>query len=300
MKNLMLYCFTVLIWGTTWLAIKFQLEVDAMVSVTYRFSIASLILLLFCKWRGLNLKFSLKDHFFLALLGTFLFSFNYLLVYIAEIHLTSGLVAVVFSSIVFFNAINSYLILRSTITFNMILGAVIGIMGIMLVFEKEILSFELSDDSVFGLMMAFSSAFIASLGNITAEYNQKRHLPVIQTNAISMVYGAAIMLTLTLVSGRSFTLPVSVSYLGSLLYLAVFGSVVAFGLYLTLLGRIGSAKAVYAMMLIPLVALIISTFFEDYSWSGGAVIGLVLVMAGNIILLKNKSLLQKSKELQAG
>ncbi len=295
MKNLVLYIFTVLIWGSTWLAIKFQLEVFPMVSVTYRFAVAALILLAYCKWKGLNLKFNLVDHFFLVLLGIFLFSLNYVAVYFAEIHLTSGLVALLFSSMVFFNAINGYFILRSPITFNMILGAIIGVAGIALVFQNEILSFKLSDNSLYGLILGFVSAFLASLGNITAEYNQRRQLPIVQGNAIGMAYGAILTAIITLISGENFTFPVSIPYVSSLLYLSVFGSIIAFGLYLTLVGRIGSGKAVYAMMLIPLVALVFSTIFEGYRWSGIAVIGLIMVMMGNVILLRTKSLLQNSK-----
>ncbi len=295
MKNVILYCLVVLIWGSTWLAIKFQLEdVAPMVSVTYRFSLAAIILIGYCKLKGLSLSFGLKDHFFLLLLGGFLFSINYWLVYISEIYLTSGLVAVIFSSMVFFNAVNGYFLLRSPITFNMILGAITGLIGIALVFRNEIVSFELASDSLYGLALGFISAFLASLGNITAEYSQRRRLPVIQINAIGMAYGALIMLIISFSTGQEFKLPFSTLYVGSLIYLAVLGSIVAFGLYLTLLGRIGSAKAAYAIMLTPLVALIFSTVFESYQWSLSAVFGLAMVLAGNAILLRTKSLLQQS------
>ena len=107
MKNLTLYVITVLVWGSTWIAIKYQLgAVDPLVSVIYRFGLASVLLFSFCKIQGLSLKFSMKEHLFMGFLGLFLFSLNYWLVYLAEVHLTSGLVAVIFSSIVFFNIAN--------------------------------------------------------------------------------------------------------------------------------------------------------------------------------------------------
>ncbi len=290
MKNFLLYASTVLIWGSTWLAITFQLDTIApMVSVAYRFTLAAIILLIYCKIKGLNLNYKSKDHIYFALLGFFLFSMNYWSVYISEIYITSGLVAVLFSSIVFFNTFNGYFILKSPITLNMIIGAIIGFAGIALTFEHEIQSFEFSDHSVFGLILGFIAAFSASLGNITAEFISRRGLPVMQTNALGMAYGAIVMLGISLITGQAFVIPQTFSYISSLLYLSVFGSIVAFGLYLTLLGRIGSAKSAYVAMLIPVVALVFSTVFEDFHWSLSTYIGVGLILAGNYILMQSKT-----------
>ena len=290
MKNFLLYASTVLIWGSTWLAITFQLDTVApMVSVAYRFTLAAIILLIYCKIKGLNLNYKSKDHIYFALLGFFLFSMNYWSVYISEIYITSGLVAVLFSSIVFFNTFNGYFILKSPITLNMIIGAIIGFAGIALTFEHEIQSFEFSDHSVFGLILGLIAAFSASLGNITAEFISRRGLPVMQTNAFGMAYGAIVMLGISLITGQAFVIPQTFSYISSLLYLSVFGSIVAFGLYLTLLGRIGSAKSAYVAMLIPVVALVFSTVFEDFHWSLSTYIGVGLILAGNYILMQSKT-----------
>ncbi|MCG8333270.1 MAG: EamA family transporter [Proteobacteria bacterium] len=290
MKNFLLYASTVLIWGSTWLAITFQLDTVApMVSVAYRFTLAAIILLIYCKIKGLNLNYKSKDHIYFALLGFFLFSMNYWSVYISEIYITSGLVAVLFSSIVFFNTFNGYFILKSPITLNMIIGAIIGFAGIALTFEHEIQSFEFSDHSVFGLILGLIAAFSASLGNITAEFISRRGLPVMQTNAFGMAYGAIVMLGISLITGQAFVIPQTFSYISSLLYLSVFGSIVAFGLYLTLLGRIGSAKSAYVAMLIPVVALVFSTVFEDFYWSLSTYIGVGLILAGNYILMQSKT-----------
>jgi drug/metabolite transporter (DMT)-like permease len=245
--------------------------------------------LAYSKIVGLNLKFRLADHYYFALLGFFLFSLNYWMVYIAEVYLTSGLVAVLFSSIVFFNTFNAYLILKSPVTRSMIIGAIIGIAGIILTFSHEIQSFQFSNDSIMGIFLGFAGALSASFGNITAEFINKRGVPVIQTNAFGMTYGAVIMLFVSVISGQAFALPLTVSYIGSLLYLAVFGSIAAFGLYLTLLGRIGSAKSAYVAMLIPVVALVFSTVFEDFSWSPSTFLGLILILSGNYILMQGKT-----------
>ncbi len=289
MKIFLLYASTVLIWGSTWLAITFQLGIVApMVSVAYRFTLAAVLLLIYCKIRGLNLSYQPKDHICFALLGFFLFSMNYWSVYISEIYLTSGLVAVLFSSIVFFNTFNSYFILKSPVTPNMIIGAIIGIAGIALTFKHEIQSFDFSNDSIYGLFLGLAGAFSASLGNITAEFISRRGLPVMQTNAYGMAYGAIVMLVISVVSGQEFVFPPTISYISSLLYLAIFGSIVAFGLYLTLLGRIGSAKSAYVAMLIPVVALVFSTIFEGFRWSSFTFIGVGLILAGNYILMQSR------------
>lgn len=287
MNNLLLYFLTILIWGSTWLAIKFQLgDVDPMVSVAYRFALASALLIAYCRIASLKMSFSLKEHFFIALQGMLLFSLNYWLVYLSEVYLTSGLVAVIFSTIVFMNVVNGFIFLRSPVQLPMIIGAVIGISGIALIFWHEISSFELSDKSLYGLLLGFAAVFLSSLGNIASARNQKHSLPVIQTNACGMAYGTAIMFIFSILTGKTFSFSFSFSYISSLLYLAIFGSIAAFGFYLTLLGRIGANKAAYAIMVIPVVALGFSTFFEGYCWTVNAFIGLALVMTGNAMLLK--------------
>ena len=287
MQNLILYATTVLIWGSTWLAIKFQLGiVDPRVAVAYRFALASIILLLYCRLAGLKMRFTVKEHLFMALQGLLLFCINYWLVYLAETRLTSGLVATVFSTAVFLNIVNGALFLRSPTRGGVILGAGLGLAGVALVFWPELSSLGLSSDSLFGLLAAALATYSASLGNIASARNQKYKLPVIQTNAFGMGYGAAIMAGLAFVSGTRFSFDPTFSYVGSLLYLAVFGSVIAFGCYLTLVGRIGADKAAYAFLLFPIVALGFSTVFEGYQWTRYAVLGVVLITLGNVVVLR--------------
>jgi drug/metabolite transporter (DMT)-like permease len=115
--------------------------------------------------------------------------------------------------------------------------------------------------------------------------NQKRGLPVVSVNAWGMLYGALIMVAVGLVNGRTFTVEWTAPYLGGLLWLSIVSSVLAFASYLTLLGRIGPARAGYATVIFPVFALGISTVFEGYVWTAAAVVGLVAVMAGNLIVL---------------
>ncbi|NOX35718.1 MAG: EamA family transporter [Deltaproteobacteria bacterium] len=291
MKNIVLYMITVMIWGSTWLAIKYQLgAVDPMVSVIYRFGLATGLLLLFCYAKGLNLKFSLKDHLFMALLGVLLFSVNYWLVYVAELYLTSGLVAVVFSSIVFMNIANGSIFLGTRVEKKVVSGAIFGIIGIVMIFMPEIESFDLSDKGIMGFFIGFLSVLLASFGNITSARNTKNNIPVIQANAFGMGYGTILLVLIALVSGREFSFTASVPYISSLFYLSVFGSIIAFSCYLTLIGSIGADKASYTIMLVPVVALILSSFFEGYTWNLSAIAGLCLVITGNFLSLSRKRL----------
>lgn len=287
MKNF-LYCgITVIVWGTTWMGIKFQLGiVDPMVSVCYRFLLAALILNVYCFLADLNMRFTLKEHVFMGLQGFFLFAINYWFFYVAEVYIVSGLAAVTFSTLVFMNIINGAIFLKSPIELRMIIGAFFGLMGIGLVFWPEISSLQFTKASLLGLALGVAATFSASLGNIISAYNQKRRLPVIQTNAYGMAYGALIMMATALATEREFSFHVSPAYIGSLIYLAIFGSIIAFGCYLSLVGRIGADRAAYASLLFPLVALGISTFFEGYQWTAFAITGVTSIMVGNLLILK--------------
>ncbi|MFN2436169.1 MAG: DMT family transporter [Desulfotignum sp.] len=285
-KDSLLYVVTVIIWGSTWIGIKFQLgTVDPMISVVYRFALSSVLLLVFCKLRGLTLTFSFRDHVFMGLLGLLLFSVNYWLVYVAEVYLTSGLVAVLFSSIVFMNIANGAFFLGTPVERKMVLGAVVGIVGIGLIFIHEIESFDLTDKNLMGVAFGFTSVLLASLGNITSARNSRNNIPVIQANAFGMGYGALALTILALILGKDFHFSMTLPYVTSLLYLAVFGSIIAFTSYLTLIRSLGADKASYSIMVVPVVALIISSFFEGYVWSFSAITGLILVVGGNFLAL---------------
>jgi drug/metabolite transporter (DMT)-like permease len=287
MHSTSLYLATVLIWGSTWFAIKFQLGVVAAeVSLVYRFSLAAVILIVFCLLSKRNLRFSPSQHFFMGLQGLFLFSANYLVFYWATGLLTSGIVALLFSTVILMNIVNSALFLRKPINRRVVFGALIGIAGIAAVFWFEVVGIQNNANSWLGLWMCLFATFLASIGNILSARNQQQSLPVVQTNAWGMAYGALIMAIYAFFSGASFDYDPSISYSVSLVYLSVFGSILAFGSYLTLIGRIGADKTAYAAILFPVIALGISTLFEDYRWTAGTIIGFILVLLGNYLVLK--------------
>ncbi len=297
MRNVMFYVMTILIWGSTWLAITFQLgSVDPMVSVAYRFSLAAVLLMIWCRVRGLSMRFTAGEHLAMAAQGVFLFALNYWLFYLAELHIASGLAAVIFSTVMVMNVINGALFLKTPIDMKVVAGGALGLVGIGLVFRPELTSFHLGDSGAMGLLLCFVATYLASIGNILSARNQKHGLPVVQTNAFGMMYGALLMLGLSAVLGRSFAFEMTGAYVGSLLYLALFGSIVAFGCYLSLVGRIGADRAAYATLVFPVVALVISTIWEGYQWSASAFSGVALILLGNVLLLQRKAVPPRNPE----
>lgn len=290
-KQLLFFIIPCIIWGSTWFAIKFQLgQVDPLVSVVYRFLIAGLLLMGYSALRKLNLRYTFQEHLLMMLQGIILFGFNYWLVYLAEEDLASGVVAIIFSFSIFTNIFFNYLLLKGKIRKEVMIGAILGIAGTFMIFSHELQNAEQLAIGYQALIFCFGSIVLASLGNILSKYNQSRKLPVIQTNAFSMTYGSLAMMLMVPLSGRSFSIDMSFPYLASLLYLSLFGSIVAFTLYLKLVGDIGPDRAGYTTLVAPVIALMISSFFENYQWGIVAVIGVLLLFAGNILAMKMKTL----------
>ena len=285
----LLYSGTVLIWGSTWLAIRFQLGVvSPEISLVYRFGIASLLLLVWCGVRGISPPTGWRNHSFLIFLGACLFSFNYLLFYIAAEDLATGLLAVIFSTMTVMNILNGALFLGRRVEWRIILGSGFGLTGICLVFWPEVIALGKAHNIFLAVLLGVIATYFASLGSIISVHNQKSGIQVISGNAFGMLYGTALMTLYALISGVHFNFDPSFGYVSSLMYLSVFGSALAFTLYLTLVGQIGPEKAAYATVLFPIVALTLSTLFENYRWSALAGVGLLLVLVGNVIVLTNR------------
>jgi len=184
---------------------------------------------------------------------------------------------------------------------RVLFGALLGVAGIVTLFAPQIGELTLSDSVFYGTMLAFLGALIASFGNMVSQAAQKNSLPVIQSNAWGMLYGAVITASIALLEGHEFVFDWSPGYLGSLLYLTVFGSIIAFGAYLTLLGRIGAHKAGYAMVMFPVVALILSAIFEGLEIDASVIAGTLLVLAGNVFVLNTKARrMGKKPRMRAG
>ncbi len=232
------------------------------------------------------MRFDRRAHAFTALLGFFLFSLNYFLFYLATETVTSGLVALSFSSSILMNIVFGALFLGSPVRLPVAFGGVLGVAGIGLVYWPELAGFGAARASLGGLVLCVLATASASLGNIVSARNQRAGMPVVQTNAFGMAYGALFMALAVVLRGQSFGFEWTATYVGALLHLAFFGSVVGFGCYLTLLGRIGADRAAYANILHPVVAIGISTLFEGFQWTWPAALGAMLVVAGNVIVLR--------------
>lgn len=287
MSNLSLYLASVLIWGSTWLAITFQYgKVAPEVSVAYRFWLAAAILAAWCLGRGMKLRFTLKEHGWLALQGALMFGVNYVCVYLAEQRIPSGLMAVIFSLLAILNLLGARAFFGTPLAFKAVLGAAIGVAGVGIIcLPRASAAFHGGAALRSGLVFAIAGTVASSLSNLVSQRNQKRGMPVMQTNAFGMLYGATFVALYCLVAGRPFTLDLSARYMGSLAFLALFGSVLAFGAYLTLIGRIGAGRAGYAMVAIPVVALALSTVFEHLHWEWSLAMGAALCLAGNFLVL---------------
>lgn len=294
MSTPVLYALCVLIWGSTWFAIEYQLGVvPHEYSSFYRFGLASLLLFAYCWFKKLPMRYGLLQHAWLVLMGITFFGLNYLLVYEAQEYLTSAMASVIFSAVLIVNIINSRLFFKATITARVIIGSAFGLLGMVMIFWNELTDFSFENAKLYGLVIALLGVLCASIGNMVSVQTQKYDMPVIQMNAFAMGYGGLFSLLVGLLQGKPLVYEVSASYSISLLYLSLFGSVLAFGAYLTLLRRIGIHKATYAVVLFPAVALIISTFFEDFVWTWVIATGILLIGLGNVFVINREDIKRK-------
>ncbi|MCK5575168.1 MAG: DMT family transporter [Sphingomonadales bacterium] len=288
--NMFLYIITVLIWGSTWYAITFQFGVvPGEWSIMYRFLLSAVLLFAFCFATKRDLRFGLQQHMIFFGLGFFLFSSNYYLTYMSTELIPSGLVAIIFSLLTIMNIFNSAVFLKRKINRDVVIGAVIGVIGIGMVFMPEVETMHFGDASFMGLGLALGAAYLASLGNTVAGMERVKDLRIIPMNAWGMLYGTIILTLFAISTGKPMVYDMRPEFTWSLLYLSILGSVVAFTAYLTLVKRIGSDRAGYSAVMFPIVALAISTVFEGYEWSTSSLIGMGLVIVGNGFVLMNRT-----------
>ncbi len=284
MTNLLLFSSTVLIWGTTWIAIALQIgPVPVLVSVFYRFATAALILVAALVVTGRLKVPTMKQQPFVLAQALCLFCCNFLCFYHAASYVPSGLISVVFSLATIYNAVNARLFFGDRISPRTLLAAALGATGLVLLFGIDIL-FSLNPDSWKGIGLSALGTLFFSLGNMASRRNSASGIAPITANAWGMSYGALALLALIAVTGTPIVAPPTLTYFAAMLYLAAIGSVVGFTTYLMLVSRIGSQKAAYATVLFPVVALTLSTLYEDYHWTLLSLLGLILTLAGNAVM----------------
>ncbi len=280
-----LYALVVLIWGSTWIALKMQLgSVPIEISIAYRFGLAALVLfawlVLSRQWkvpRGPAVPRVLAQ-------GLCLFSLNFVCFMHASETLTSGLAAVVFSSASIWNALLARLLYGRRLTPHVLAGSSLGLAGLVILFWPELAQGQHA--SWQGLAWALGGTLCFSCGNMLSASLQNLGYKPLQTNAWGMLAGTLLLVIYALMAGLPWTFDTRPGYTAALLYLALPGSVIAFTAYLTLVGRLGPEKAAYATVLFPIVALNISAMVEGYAWTGSGLLGLALVMAGNVLVFK--------------
>jgi drug/metabolite transporter (DMT)-like permease len=290
LSNAALFGIASAIWGSTWLAITFQLGVVAPeLSVAYRFALGSAILAGWCIATGVRLRFLGREHAVLAAFGATLFGLNYIAVYWAEKFVASGLVAVVFSTIVFMSPVGMRIVYGDALTPHTLVAAALGVTGVALLFLPELRAAREGGSAAVGIVVALLATVISTMGNIIAVRIHKAGLPTLPSTAWGMAYGSLTAFVAAAVVGAPWAFEATPGYVLSLLYLALFGSVFAFGAYLTLLKRVGAGPSAFVSVSTPVIALVLSTLFEGYRWTWVGAAGVVLAVAGNWLALRAKS-----------
>ena len=285
--NYILYFGVILFWGSSWFAIKFQLGiVPETISIAYRFYIASFILIIFCFFSKITFNLRLNQIKWITLQGFFLFSLNYYFIYLGTNFVKTGLVAVIFSTVSIFVLINGIIFFKEKINNNVLLGALIGIFGLILIFNKELQLYAFNNELIIGIILCLIGTYFASIGMLISQHNHKNNIPLVQNNTLSMFIGATFVLVIASSTGNKIIFDFDIKYISSLFYLSIIGSVLGFGFYLKLLNNIGAGKASYVNVVTPILALFISTLYENYTWDILNSFGLILVIFGNIIIFR--------------
>lgn len=283
------YLGTVLIWGSTWYIIKFQLGVVPVeLSSSYRFILASIILFIWCRCRGLSVQFNRQMHMSLMAMGVLMCSLNYILFYEATFYVISAFNAILSTFQIFWNILNARLFLKIPINKMAVLGAIVGVSGLVMIFLPEFQKVQMEMNLLIGIGLGFVATYSASVGSIISSRNSTKGVGITEANAWCMLYGGLSSMIIALLTGKTLTFDFSMPYIVSLLYLTIFGSILAFGCYLTLIKRIGPAKGAYALIVTPLISLVISQYFENFSWTLLSLLGTALLLLGNLIVLKGR------------
>jgi drug/metabolite transporter (DMT)-like permease len=287
--NILKYIFVAFLWGSSWFAIKLQLGIiPETVSLAWRFFLASFLFFLFCLIFQKKIKLSLVELKHIFIQGVLLFCLNYFFIYLGTNYVTSGLVAILFSNVTIFIIFNGYFFFGKPIRARVLVGSITGIIGLILIFQFEFTK-EIDPGSLIkGIVLILIGTYFASLGMLYSGLNQERNIPIIKSNTYGMFFGASIMILISICFNQTISIDFSFSYISSLLFLAFFGSVLGFSFYLSLLGKIGADKASYVNILTPVVALSLSTLFENYLWNIQNFLGLLLIIIGNVIILSKK------------
>lgn len=283
------FAIVTLIWSTTWIVIKSQLGVvPAAWSVAYRFITAAGAMFLFLGLTRRPLTLPREGHLFALALGSAQFVLNFNLVYEAERHVTSGLVAVAFALLLVPNAVLAWLWLGQRVNARFVAGSAIGIAGVLLLFRRELAGAGTSGEVALGLGLTLGAVLAASIGNVMQATALGRRLPPLTMLAWAMLYGAALDAVIAWVLHGPPVWDPRPVYLAGVLMLGLLASALAFAFYYDVIRIMGPARAAYSSVLVPIIAMAISTAVEGYVWSGESVVGALLAIAGLVVALRSK------------
>ncbi|ATH77179.1 MULTISPECIES: DMT family transporter [Halomonadaceae] len=281
-----LYFACIMVWGSSWIAIQMQLgDVPILASIFYRFVIAALLLLPCLIIIKKLQKTKPIDHLWFVGQGVCFFSLNFLCFYHATQYIPSGIVAIIFSTVLLFNSINRWLFLHQNTSLSEFAGMFFGVAGIILLFWRELTQQIFGADLFTGILFALLGTLIFSFGNMISIRNSSKGITPLTSNGYSMGYGALILLLAVILTGTPFKFSFTYQYILSLLYLSAFASVLGFTIYLTLVNKIGINKAAYCMVAFPVVAILISTLFEDFHWDPTTFSGVGVIIFGNFLMV---------------
>lgn len=285
-SNFLLFTTCAGIWGSTWLVIKSQINgTDPIVSVFLRFLLSTIILLGFTKITGKSLSYPRSMHLNFFFQGACNFSLNYILTYWAEIYAPSASIALMFTLLVAYNIFGMKIFFKKEIHRNVYFGTAAGILGVFFIFSHELTTLELNESRLKGLSLGLVATLFASAGNLLSYRNHIRKVPVTVANTWGMFYGTIVSLVIALALNKPFHIESSWNYWISLIYLSLFGTVIAFGAYLTLVGRIGAERASYTTILSPVIAVILSIIFEEFKVSKFIFLGILFSLSGIFITI---------------
>ena len=275
------------IWGTTWYAITLQLgTVETIASIVWRFGLASALLFAGCVIARLPLRLTRAQHLAALGQGVFAFSISYSFTYASEGLVASAIVAVTFASLTFINLVLFRVLVGQKAAAASWGGAVLGLVGVAVLSGGEVLGAGFDQRAALGVGLALIATTASAFGNFFAWKGQQHGSQAIPATAWAMAYGTGLLVIYGLATGVEFTIDPNLTYVGSLLYLSVFGSVIAFGLYFTIARMIGYALASYVSALTPPVAMLVSVLFEGAHFGWSALVGLLLVLSGQALMIR--------------
>ncbi len=289
-RSLFSFAIVCLIWGTTWIVIKFQLgTVNPSWSVTYRFATGGVALLGWCLLKGLPLRVPREAIGFLLLFALFQFVMNFNFVYRSELYIPSGIPAVAFALLMVPNALLAWAFLGRKVSGRFALGSLLGIVGVGLLFSDQLALSGTREETILGLGLVTAGVLSASVANVMQASPRALGYPAFAGLGWAMLMGAGMNALLALVVAGPPQFDPSPAYWLGFLYLGVFASAVAFALYFDLVREMGPAEAAWTGVLIPILAMAISTVAEDFHWTPQGLAGCGLALVGLVVALRQPS-----------